>query len=528
VLDVSQREKLDKLFHTAEIPTLPMVARKLVDLCKDEDITVRELVRLIKTDQGLASRVLRVANSAYFGMQHKASTLDRAVIALGFEYVKSISLGFHLAHTLNKLASAAGFDTTKFWRENLTRGLLARQLAAKYCTQFKQEAFLIGLLQDSGILLLAQVLGEEYLRLYRDSNNSPLGLYRLERQLFEIDHVKAISVLAEQWSLPEVLAQPIRTHHSRGCPEPCQDSQVQLSQIGYFVGSFPLDDPESLCGEDLALLDYCHKTFTLSSVALNTLLDQMREEFVGLAQMFTGILSEKVDITTLVVQAKNLLSDLAQDANRKIFDLEQEVRQLCLQREDLSLSLSQYQYRAETDDLTGIHRRIPLENYLDKACQKVRQRKTSLAILFLDIDNFKTINDSHSHAAGDRVLQLLAKLLQREFSLSGCVSRYGGDEFVIALLEQEFKSCLHTAGNLLRKIQELKIPVRSKNEQEKIRISCSIGLLFCESGSQPGNSIRVLELADNQMREAKRQGKNNIRFQVIDSVKVPSTSISKM
>jgi len=127
VLDVSQREKLDKLFHTAEIPTLPMVARKLVDLCKDEDITVRELVRLIKTDQGLASRVLRVANSAYFGMQHKASTLDRAVIALGFEYVKSISLGFHLAHTLNKLASAAGFDTTKFWREKLTRGVLARQ-----------------------------------------------------------------------------------------------------------------------------------------------------------------------------------------------------------------------------------------------------------------------------------------------------------------------------------------------------------------------------------------------------------------
>jgi diguanylate cyclase (GGDEF)-like protein len=519
VIEFAQREKVDKLLQAAEIPTLPMAARKLVDLCKDDTAHVGDLVRLLETDQGLASRVLRVANSAYYGMRHKASTLDRAVIALGFEYVKSIALGFHLAHNLHRLSLAADFDATNFWRQNLSRGILARQLAAQYCAQGKQEAFLIGLLQDSGILLLAQVLGKNYLELYRDSRTSPICLYRLERQLFEIDHVKAISVLADRWSLPEVLSQPLRSHHSRGWDDPCQDLQVQLSQIGYFVGSFSLNDPESLCGEDLALSDYCQNTFALSPPALNQLLDQMREEFVTVAQMFTGILSEKVDITDLVVQAKNLLSDFANDANRKIFDLEKEVKQLRLQREDITSRLNRYQYRAETDDLTGLTRRIPLENYIDKACRKVRRRKASLGILFIDIDNFKTINDRHSHAAGDRVLQWLANLIRKEFSAGGCVSRYGGDEFVIALLGQEFRTCLQTASGLLRKVQELKIPVRSKQEARTIHISCSIGLLFCESGSKPGNSIRVLELADNQMREAKRHGKNNVRFQVIGTIR---------
>ncbi|KPK75313.1 MAG: hypothetical protein AMJ79_11615 [Phycisphaerae bacterium SM23_30] len=517
-IDSSQREKLYDLLRMADIPTLPMVAQKLIDLCKDEDTSLKDLVRIIETDQGLACRVMSVANSAYYGLRYKATTLDRAILALGFEYVKSISLGFHIAHTLSKF-TPAGFDVIDFWRQNILRGIMARQVAAAYCAQYREEAFLIGLLQDSGILLLVQAFGDRYARLYRDTRNSQICHYRLEQEVFEIDHVKAASVLADRWSLPEVLARPIRTHHDRRLSEPNSDQQLQLCQIAYFVGSLSFDDPKLLCGEDLALSDYCHRTFDISPSDLNILLDHMREEFISVVQMFTGILPEKVDITELVVQAKNLLSDLANNANRKIFALEEEVKQLRLQCEDLFGSLCQYQYLAKTDDLTGLTLRIPLESYLDKACQKVKSCNTTLTIIFVDIDNFKTINDTHSHAVGDRVLQLLAKLLAEQFGNLGCVCRYGGDEFVLACTGLKLKHILHHTKILLRKIKQLEIPVRSEDEQRTISFSCSIGLLFCESGSQPGNSVRVLELADNQMREVKKHGKNGIRFQVIDTSK---------
>jgi len=507
-------EKLEKLLKKASVPTLPVVAQKLIELCSNENATFAHFGQVLEADPGLASRILKVANSAYYSLRNKVTTLERAIGVLGLKYVKTTSLGFHLATALNKF-KAEGFDLGTFWHHNLLRGVLARQLAKKYCPDRCDEAFLVGLLQDCGTPFLVEALGKPYAQIWIESRGSQLSLFKLEQEVFEFDHVMAARVLTKQWGLPDILSQPIHSHHHRPQSEPSQDQLTQLSQISYFVGALSLNNPQSLIEEDLTLPDYCLRVFNINSHQMSSMLQDAKQEYYRISQVFSGILPGNKDVTELIVQAHALLSDLSEDISREAFALEEEVKRLKARCSTLSSSVDEYEKQAESDDLTGLALRSPLERYLDNACWKISNNETSLAVIFIDMDNFKDINDYHSHAAGDRALIEVARLLKGLFGNSGCISRYGGDEFVIALMGLKARQAVKLAKGLTKKVHQIKMPVRENSSDVHIEFSCSVGMLFCEPGSQPGNSSRILELADHQMYEVKKHGKDNMRFQVV-------------
>ncbi|MBN1844814.1 MAG: GGDEF domain-containing protein [Sedimentisphaerales bacterium] len=502
------------ILERAKIPTLPAVARKLVELCRDENATFADFARVIESDPGLASGILKVTNSAYYGLRNKVATLDRAIGILGLKYVKMNSLGFYLASTLNDL-NRNGFNTSLFWQQNLLRGVLSRQLARFYCKTRTDEAFLVGLLQNCGIPLLVEALGAEYAQMWKECRGSQASLFRLEQEVFAFDHLKAAAVLTEKWSLPEILSRPICTHHFRPTAEPVSDEMEKLCQIGYFVGTLSMDNPTSLSEEDLSLLDFTHQVFELDDNGINLLLRRSHQEFTNISQLYTNLLPDRIEVAELVFQAHNLLSDLASETTRDVFVLEEEVKLLRQRCMGLTHSMDEYEQKAETDDLTGLAVRDPLCRYLDNACWKVKNDETTLTVIFMDIDNFKDINNLHSHAAGDRLLQELAQQLRSLFGERGCVARYGGDEFIVALMGLQAKQAVSLTQALIEKIRGVHISVRSDDQTQSVGISCSVGMLFCESGSKPGNSSRVLELADDQMYAVKRAGKNDMRYQIV-------------
>ncbi|MBN2378002.1 MAG: GGDEF domain-containing protein [Sedimentisphaerales bacterium] len=513
-------EKLEKLLKKASVPTLPVVAQKLIELCNNENATFAHFGQVLEADPGLASRILKVANSAYYSLRNKVTTLERAIGVLGLKYVKTTALGFHLVTALNQF-KADGFDLGTFWHHNLLRGVLARQLAKKYCPDRCDEAFLIGLLQDCGTPFLVEALGIAYAEIWTESRGSQLSLFKLEQEVFEFDHVMAAKVLTDQWGLPEILSQPIHSHHHRPPSEPSQVQLTQLCQISYFVGALSLNNPQSLIEEDLTLPDYCQRVFNINSNGMSTLLQDAKQEYYRISQVYSNILSGNEDVTELIVQAHSLLSDLSEDISREAFTLEEEVKRLKARCSTLTSSVDEYEKQAESDDLTGLALRSPLERYLDNACWKVSNDETSLAVIFIDLDNFKDINDYHSHAAGDRALIEVANLLKNLFGESGCICRYGGDEFVVALMGLKARQAVKLAKGLIKKVHQIKMPVRANSLESQIEFSCSAGMLFCEPGSQPGKSSRILELADHQMYEVKKHGKDNMRFQIVPSKNSP-------
>jgi diguanylate cyclase (GGDEF)-like protein len=228
-----------------------------------------------------------------------------------------------------------------------------------------------------------------------------------------------------------------------------------------------------------------------------------------------------VDAATLLIQVNRFLTEDALVSGREVFILENELTRMHAKCENLSDSMNEYQRESETDDLTGLSLRTSLERYLDNASWKVRNKETNLGIIFLDVDNFKSTNDNHSHAAGDRLLQILAGSLQDTFGSLGCVCRFGGDEFVVAFMELDLKQAISLAQGLTNNIRQMKLPVRSADGQQDISFSCSVGLLFCEAGAHLGSYTQILELADSQMYAVKNNGKNNMGYQVVPANSSP-------
>jgi diguanylate cyclase (GGDEF)-like protein len=163
-------------------------------------------------------------------------------------------------------------------------------------------------------------------------------------------------------------------------------------------------------------------------------------------------------------------------------------------------------YSAEHDFLTGLPNRMLLNDRIGQAIALARRHVTKVAILFLDLDGFKHINDSLGHRIGDRLLQSVAKRLVNCVRTSDTVSRQGGDEFVVLLSEvQHSEDVAITAARMLRAVA-----VAHCVEQHELHITTSIGVsLYPDDGLDPETLIKN---ADTAMYQAKEKGRQSFQF----------------
>ena|ERR1039457_2960333 len=157
------------------------------------------------------------------------------------------------------------------------------------------------------------------------------------------------------------------------------------------------------------------------------------------------------------------------------------------------------------DDLSGLFNHRYLEVALDRELKRVERYASHLAILFLDLDFFKQVNDTHGHLVGSRVLREMADLLKKSTRELDVVIRYGGDEYTIILCE----TCAETAGLIAERIRaQVESQVFLASEGYAIRLTCSIGYACCPEDSV--SKQELLDMADQAMYGGKAGGKNRV------------------
>jgi len=227
---------------------------------------------------------------------------------------------------------------------------------------------------------------------------------------------------------------------------------------------------------------------------------------MSLEQVRVDINSQLLTITS-TLEKKSLFEHQSQQAlTNQLNEMATKVAKLEKQSQVFEEKLAEQQRKSMQDALTKLSNRAAFDDYFTKAMVRFHHQPYELALVVLDIDNFKSINDTYGHTAGDKTLQVIANTIQKKVSNDAFVARYGGEEFVI-IYDNINKATVEKELNRLNKIIA-NLPFKFKNN--KVSITLSIGVTHIK----PDDNIHIaFERADKAMYTAKAQGKNQVVYQ---------------
>ncbi len=217
--NVDLRRRIEQV---GELPTLPHVVQKLASMIGRPNISAEEIGALIEKDQVLSAKVLRLANSPFYGFPSRIASVAHAVVVLGLSVVK----GLTLCATAFDMMKNAGMND--LWRHSLGVAMTAHILGAKAGMKNPEEVFVGGLLHDIGKVVLYVKwpdVGQQITAATKDRSRS---LMDTERELFDVTHADVGGWLATAWHLPTSLREPILHHHM---PSAAQEATLQTAIV---------------------------------------------------------------------------------------------------------------------------------------------------------------------------------------------------------------------------------------------------------------------------------------------------------
>jgi putative nucleotidyltransferase with HDIG domain len=197
------------------MPSLPTTVSKVLEVCNNPKTSPIDLDRVIQLDPVLMGRVLKLINSAYYGLGNQVTSLVRAIIMLGLNTVKNLALSSAVLGNVSSKTDFHALNSDAFWRHSLCVGVTAKLIAKERGIDPKtlEEYFAAGLLHDIGKIPLNNTLADEYVRAMALADREHISIVQAERRELGIDHCEAGALIAEAWKLSGAIADTVRSHH---------------------------------------------------------------------------------------------------------------------------------------------------------------------------------------------------------------------------------------------------------------------------------------------------------------------------
>ncbi|MBT8363328.1 MAG: HDOD domain-containing protein [Deltaproteobacteria bacterium] len=271
------------MMKVSSFPSMPRAGIKLRAILAEKDVSMDDIEGILRHDPGLATNVLRIANSAYFGLPTKVKTLKHAVILLGIKRFSQIAVSACMSKTMDKAVEGYGLSPGELWLHSIAVSNTAEALAKYIKYAETNDVFTPALLHDMGKLILGEFVKEELQKIQSIvANGVPLDI--AENMVLGTDHAEIGALILGKWSFPSDLVNAVRWHHN---PESIKNSNLQ-AEIVYLANL--------LCQSNVDRDSADGQFITPSSVVLDRLgikLDQY-EVFAEKADSWIKKLSDKL------------------------------------------------------------------------------------------------------------------------------------------------------------------------------------------------------------------------------------------
>ena len=235
-LPAPREEVLAAVLDPSRLPTPPIVALQLVQAASRPDCSTKEIVGLLSRDPALCGKLLKAVNSCLYGLARPVASLERAVMLLGLNPLRSLALGLSLPAMRPVGINDRGLRD--YWLQSVGGGIMARELAARTNPAGAEDDLVAGLLRDLGVVLLRQAYPAEWGAATADVDETLTDPCGAEERLFGVSHAEVGAELLRGWNLPADLVEPIRHHHAPDRLEPDHphaERAAALSLVGYLT-----------------------------------------------------------------------------------------------------------------------------------------------------------------------------------------------------------------------------------------------------------------------------------------------------
>lgn len=227
---------IDVLMQDADtLPAFPSVVTEILTRIDDPLSVPEDFTEIISQDQVMVSKILKFANSAFYGFPRTIVTLKEAVMILGLDTLKSIVLAISTYSTLNSNSKGYGLDKGGLYQHSICCAMIARILAKKFKSENREKFFIAALLHDVGKLLLAPWISRYKRDILDAIRNGNLTHWEAEERILGFNHAFVGSKLIESWNLPEVLTHVARYHHSPEKAPPEHRPIVEMIQAANLI-----------------------------------------------------------------------------------------------------------------------------------------------------------------------------------------------------------------------------------------------------------------------------------------------------
>ncbi|MCZ6632274.1 MAG: HDOD domain-containing protein [bacterium] len=207
-----------------QLPTLPTIVTQLIALVGNPRSSAREVAQLVSTDQALTAKILKVANSAFYGFAREIATVQLAIVVLGLEMVKNLGLSVTVLKRFSTGREHRLFDRQRFWEHAIGCGVAGRLLARRLKqNSLADEAFVAGVLHDIGKLILIEYFTDEFSEALELAEAEAISIEAAEEKTLGVTHAEIGGWLAEKWNLPQNLVNAIALHHHPNLLEAPED-----------------------------------------------------------------------------------------------------------------------------------------------------------------------------------------------------------------------------------------------------------------------------------------------------------------
>lgn len=293
--DLSQKIQRVKRITDAvlSLPVLPTITAKMIQLVDNPNTSAQVLSNLVSKDQVLTAKVLKMANSSFYGFSREIGTVKQAVVILGLNSLRDLSLSLSVFNMFKNSHGNPYFNVSEFWKHSIGVGIGAQYIAKQFLITDPSIAFTGGLLHDLGKVVLNQYLPYEFLQVMKKVHMEGMELCEAELEVLGASHDQVGAWLANRWRLPYVLEEVMLNHHHPEKSEHHADLCFIIQLANHLVSSSQLGSngrktPAPLGEVSLGRLE---QNFQITEDRLQSLKQEIKMEFELKASDFFSTLN---------------------------------------------------------------------------------------------------------------------------------------------------------------------------------------------------------------------------------------------